>query len=739
MNRGYFQVRSKQKKEKNLRLKSIAVLVIALVIFYCLLSPLKFGKIGTIFKGQLSEFLGKGMFMIPIFMVLYSISLSRNINVTLIHQGLSLIFIISISVFLSAVSKTPNYGGILGKFLKTEFFERLFGPSGTIIVLILGIFYLCTVLFRISLSNLFMKLKELIVKDWKEWNETRNLIRKIENKHIPIKARIQQQETPETIPSLEPAFAEKLEKKETSPSKEEIKPKIREERVKEERLVKEEKPEKLNYQLPDINLLSDTAKIGEEISKEAILTRAALLERTLINFGVQAKVVDVSTGPVITRFDLTLEPGVKIQQITGLNDDIALAMKTANVRIIAPVPGKGTVGIEIPNPKTKFVGLREIMESEEFSKSESKLTIALGQTTDGKPYVTDLIPMPHLLIAGATGTGKSVCIHTIIMSILYKAKPDEIKFLLIDPKRLELPIYNGIPHLYDPKTSPSNVKVVTTPKEAGESLKYLVKVMEKRYEKFAQATVRNIDGYNELMLKKNGKKEFYIIVIIDELADLMLTLPKEIEDSVQRLAQMARAVGIHLVLATQRPSVDVITGVIKANLSSRIALQVLSKTDSRVILDTMGAEDLLGRGDMLFLPTGEPKPIRLQGAYVSEKNIERVINAIKGQKFIPEYDDLAVIKKEEISEKDLKLSSDLNEALKLIIERRRISQDLLKARFGSSAKASDILSVLEMRGFIYKPEGTNKWQIFFDKVEKYLEGNQNLVSDEVVGGRSNEQ
>jgi S-DNA-T family DNA segregation ATPase FtsK/SpoIIIE len=348
-----------------------------------------------------------------------------------------------------------------------------------------------------------------------------------------------------------------------------------------------------------------------------------------------------------------------------------------------------------------------------------KLPIAVGKTVEGKSYVTDIVSMPHLLVAGATGSGKSVGIHSIIISLLYRCSPDKLKFLLIDPKRLELTVYNGIPHLYDPNKDPSNVEVITNAKEAAKSLTALVKVMEQRYEKFAKVGVRNIDGYNELMKSKNEQEEFYIVVVIDEFADLILTVPKEVEDSIQRLAQMARAVGIHLVLATQRPSVDVITGVIKANFSARMAFQVLSKTDSRVILDTIGAEELLGKGDMLFLPSGEPRPVRLQGSYVSEEEIRSIVNFIKSQGWKADY--LSLVKTEDIPrEKDVKEIQNLYKALLLIKERRRVSQDLLKAHFGSSSKASDILSLLEVKGFIYKPEGTNRWSINFDKVEEEL-------------------
>jgi S-DNA-T family DNA segregation ATPase FtsK/SpoIIIE len=406
--------------------------------------------------------------------------------------------------------------------------------------------------------------------------------------------------------------------------------------------------------------------------------------------------------------------------VVALGDNLSLAMKSPSIRVV-PVPEKSAVGVEVPNVQSSMVGLRGILASHDFQNTPSLLSLALGKTTDGCPYVTDLMPMPHLLIAGATGSGKSVCIHSLILSILYRARPDEVKFLLIDPKRLEMPIYRGLPHIYDPRVSAEKADIITQPKEAAESLKKLVRVMEKRYERFAQETVRNIAAYNEKMAQTGGQKEFYIVVIIDELADLMLIATKEVEDSIQRLAQMARAVGIHLVLATQRPSVDVITGVIKANFPARIAFQTTSKVDSRVILDAIGADALLGKGDMLFVPPGESRPTRLQGAFVSAKEAEQVVKFIQQQNAPRQYEDLFVrAPGEEMDKEDAEDKEELSQALRLVLERKRVSQDLLKAHFGSSARATNLLSLLETKGFIHKPEGTNRWTIYFDKIGDYL-------------------
>jgi S-DNA-T family DNA segregation ATPase FtsK/SpoIIIE len=408
--------------------------------------------------------------------------------------------------------------------------------------------------------------------------------------------------------------------------------------------------------------------------------------------------------------------------VSNIIDNISLAMRTASIRIV-PIPEKSAVGIEVPNPSSIIVGLRGILESSVFKNSKSLLTLALGKTTDGLGYVTNLTSMPHLLIAGATGSGKSVGIHTIILSILYKARPDEVKFMLIDPKRVEMPVYKDIPHIYNPCSLASDADIITNPKEAATALKKLVTVMDERYSKFAKEMVRNIEDYNNKMSETGGEKEFYIVVIIDELADLMLVVQKEIEDSIQRLAQMARAVGIHLILATQRPSVNVITGIIKANFPARLSFQTTSKIDSRVILDLLGAECLMGKGDMLFMPPGEARPVRLQGAYVSSKEAEKIISFINNQNFPRVYEPIVVEveNKSGFTANEEKRMKDLIPALILINERRRISQDLLKANFGSSARATNILSILETEGFITKPEGTNKWHIDYDKIKQYLE------------------
>ncbi|OQB13910.1 MAG: DNA translocase SpoIIIE [Firmicutes bacterium ADurb.Bin193] len=379
--------------------------------------------------------------------------------------------------------------------------------------------------------------------------------------------------------------------------------------------------ERYNYQFPPITLLRAPEK-PSALAEDALERTAKKLIETLKSFGVEAKIVDYSRGPTITRYELQPSAGVKISKITNLADDIALNLAATGIRI-EPVPGKTAMGIEVPNEFQSNVNVREVIGSVEFSRFQSRLAFALGKDIAGKPIVADIARMPHMLIAGSTGSGKSVCINTLITSILYKAAPHEVKLVLVDPKVVELGVYNGIPHLLIP--------VVTDPRKAAGALQWAVVEMNNRYKLFADNNVRDLKGYN-LQAKENGKEELpQIVIIIDELADLMMVAPGDVEDSICRLAQMARAAGMHLVIATQRPSVDVITGIIKANIPSRIAFAVSSYVDSRTIIDMGGAEKLLGRGDMLYYPMGASKPVRVQGSYVTDKEIERIVAFVKGQ------------------------------------------------------------------------------------------------------------
>ena len=377
-----------------------------------------------------------------------------------------------------------------------------------------------------------------------------------------------------------------------------------------------------NYEYPPVELLSKGNKKAIKGGAKALTDTATKLQKTLYSFGVSAKVENVSVGPAITRYELKPAEGVRVSKIANLADDIALNLAAETIRIEAPIPGKQAVGIEVPNKEKEAVHLREVLESDEFRANNSKLSVALGKDVAGNIQLADIAKMPHVLIAGSTGSGKSVCINTIITSIIYNAKPSEVKMVMVDPKVVELSVYNGIPHLLIP--------VVTDPKKAAGALAWAVQEMDNRYNLFASKGVRDIKGYNKAIEKEEGQGKLpQIVIIVDELADLMMVAAKDVEEAICRLAQKARAAGMHLVIATQRPSVDVITGLIKANVPSRIAFAVSSQVDSRTILDSVGAEKLLGKGDMLFFPTGYPKPVRVQGAFVSDEEVEKIVGFVK--------------------------------------------------------------------------------------------------------------
>ncbi|MHB8917200.1 MAG: DNA translocase FtsK, partial [Desulfocucumaceae bacterium] len=417
-------------------------------------------------------------------------------------------------------------------------------------------------------------------------------------------------------------------------------------------------------------------------------------------FGVRAKVTHVARGPAITRYEIYPPPGIKVSRIVGLADDIALSMASPDVRIEAPIPGKAAVGIEVPNVEITMVHLRELLESEEFRDATSRLTVSLGKDIAGHAIVADLSRMPHLLIAGATGSGKSVCLNTMIASILFKAIPDHVKFLIIDPKMVELTTYNGIPHLISP--------VVTDPKKAATALRWAVKEMEYRYELFAAAAVRDITRYNSAAGRKDasGPPLPFIVVIIDELADLMMVAPADVEDSICRLAQMARAAGIHLVIATQRPSVDVITGLIKANIPSRISFAVSSQVDSRTVLDMGGAEKLLGKGDMLFFPVGASKPIRVQGAYLSDREVENLVTFWKKQAE-PVYDESVAGDFQRVNSGEIADDELLPRAVEIFIETGHASISMLQRRLHIGyARAARLIDIMERKGIVGGYEGS---------------------------------
>ena len=489
---------------------------------------------------------------------------------------------------------------------------------------------------------------------------------------------------------------------------------------------KDAEPKHDGYSYPPLSLLNkskatDTAALSAELDHTA-----EHLVDTLKSFGVETRIVEISRGPTVTRYELQPCAGVKISKITNLADDIALNLATAGVRIEAPIPNKAAVGIEVPNKASAVVGVRGILESPAFINAKSKLTVALGRDIGGNVVVTDIAKMPHGLIAGATGSGKSVCINSIIISLLYKATPDEVKLLMIDPKVVELGIYNGIPHLLVP--------VVTDPRKAAGALGWSVTEMERRYKMFADRGVRDLAGYNKFVENLGDpevQKMPHIVIIIDELADLMMTAPNEVEDSINRIAAKARAAGMHLIIATQRPSVDVVTGVIKANIPTRIAFAVSSQIDSRTILDSAGAEKLLGRGDMLFSPVGSTKPNRIQGCFVSDEEVEAVVDYIKSDHTVDYDDDVMVeIERQAAIEKKQKtgLPEDgpegdpmLDEAIKVVVENGMASTSLLQRKLKLGyARAARIVDEMEQRGVVGPYEGSKPRKVLISK-EQLLE------------------
>lgn len=465
-----------------------------------------------------------------------------------------------------------------------------------------------------------------------------------------------------------------------------------------------------NYKMPPVSLLNKVVNKSDKRSKQKVLENARRLEQTLRDFGVEASINQVTVGPTITRYEIQPRPGVKVSKIVNLTDDIALSLAAKSIRMEAPIPGKNAIGIEVPNEESQMVGIREIMESKEFNGYPSKLAMGLGKDVAGRIIIGDIAKMPHLLIAGSTGSGKSVCVNTLITSLVYKAKPDEVKLILIDPKVVELSNYNGIPHLLIP--------VVTDPKKAANALTWAVTEMNRRYKLFADTQVKDIKSYNE----KTDNPLPRIVIIIDELADLMMVSANDVEDCIHRLAQMARAAGMHLIVATQRPSVDVITGVIKANIPSRIAFAVSSQTDSRTIIDMGGAEKLLGKGDMLFYPLGAAKPVRLQGAFISEAESDKIIEHIKNDVGEHTYandieEKISNVNTDEVSSADELLV----ECIEFVVANEQASASMLQRKFKIGFnRAARLIDDMEERGIVGPSEGSKPRKVLISKQD--LEG-----------------
>ena len=735
--------RSKKKNRKTLDLQVVSLIIISILL--AILIYTKAGYIGETLSPVLGGIMGwikyiipVGTFAIAVFLAcdegkenfmkkilqyaVFLLCITTIITVIQISQGkLSMSEGFEKSVEEAYENGSKNIGGGAVGAICAIALIGLVGKIGTVIIAI-GVAIIDSIfLFGIKPAELL-----------KEYVESRN-----ERKQELKEQRLEQKKlklAKEIIPKEEKKKKEKIMPENNIITEDQINIKMattnNEEQTslfKKQEEVKEDKSKEIltlehaltvedeNYEFPPVEFLTP-GKAATKMGKKAVTDTANKLQKTLYSFGVSAKVENVSIGPTITRYELKPAEGVRVSKIANLADDIALSLAAETIRIEAPIPGKQAVGIEIPNKEKEVVHLRDIIDSNEFKSAKSKLAFALGKNAAGEAIVTDIAKMPHVLIAGSTGSGKSVCINTLITSIIYKSKPSEVKLVMVDPKVVELSVYNGIPHLLIP--------VVTDPKKAAGALAWAVQEMVNRYHLFAEKNVRDIAGYNEALEKEGAEGKLpQIVIIIDELADLMMVAKNDVEDAICRLAQMARAAGMHLVIATQRPSVDVITGIIKANIASRISFAVTSQVDSRTILDSAGAEKLLGKGDMLFFPTGVLKPIRIQGAFVSDGEVEKIVNFLK-ENGGPTYseDVLEKIERANTTDKELDEQDDdetdpfLMEAIDTVVDLGQASASFIQRRFKVGyARAGRIIDQMEARGIISGYEGSKPRQVLVSK------------------------
>lgn len=684
------------------------------------------GIVGSYTAGFLFEGFGFASFFIPFVLIVFAVSfifhwewkyylikIAGWIGILLSTSSL-------MSLWFRPLYKEPLMGGFFGEII-SRILIRYFNRPGATILLILIL--ILSFIFGTGIS--FFSLIRYFTNLMSQWVERLRIIKMIRKERLRRSKRLikVKEKGKEKIKESSPLL---ILEKPTHPVKKEEPP--------QQESFKFLEP-KQTFQLPGISLLEADLERKPKADRDSLIMNSRILEKKLLDYGVEGKVVEVRPGPVITVYEFEPAPGVKVSRIVNLADDLALALSAVSIRIVAPIPGKSVVGIEIPNNIRETVYLKEIIDSDVFKASKSKISFGLGKDISGEPFVVDLAKMPHLLVAGSTGSGKSVSINAMVISILFKATPEEVRFLMIDPKMLELSDYDGIPHLLLP--------VVTNPKKAATALKWLVDEMERRYTVLAEKGVRNIEHYNQRLEKELRERERprkkgdpleesvkemhekmeklpYIVVVIDELADLMMVSSKEVEESITRLAQMARAVGIHLILATQRPSVDVLTGIIKANFPARISFQVSSKVDSRTILDTIGAEHLLGAGDMLFLPPGSSKLIRVHGSYVSSADIKRVVEFLKTQGK-PSYDEsiLKDVKKEkESTSVEDEYDEKYDEAVAFVAETGQASISLIQRRFRIGYnRAARIIEKMEQEGIVGPSDGVKPREVLIKKIE----------------------
>ncbi len=750
----------KQEKEQKIKEeKIISGVMMVFSIYYFFISlrstdpinssnPLdSFGLVGGFFLRVFSQLFGDYDLLVIAFIVIFSGYLL--ISKEPLNKVKTVAYFFILPVLLGLFQIYGEGAGFIGYFFAFVYI-KLFGRLAAYLTGILTILLLVLYLTDFPFAYLYSQLKKLfaglfttretkksskapaaIMVEEKQAEppapERKNIIPILNSMDFPAKRKENQQEDSqekqvEALTLLEPAsdkvvsLAQRRAELEKKNEKEKLQPEDKKEESSEEPLIEiapqapQKKTPGKKYDYPSMDILNNNEK-DLKLDQDKINARARILEETLEHFGVKGQVSGVNCGPSITRYEFQPAPGIKVSKVVNLADDIALSLATSGVRI-APVAGKNVIGVEVPNKQNVTVGLKSVLDTSDFKKSKSKLSVALGKDIAGKPIIADLQKMPHLLVAGATGSGKSVCMNSIIASILFNASPDEVKMIMVDPKMVELTVYNGIPHLITP--------VVTDPKKAASALRWAVKEMENRYALFSAAGVKNIEVYNENVeeSQEDLQKLPYIVVLIDELSDLMMVAPADVEDAITRIAQMARAAGIHLVIATQRPSVNVITGIIKANIPSRIAFAVSSQVDSRTILDMNGAEKLLGKGDMLYYPTGYPKPVRVQGVFVSDEEIENLVMEIKSRG-VPKYNEEVINQltesPEESPENEPQEDELIADAALLFIENGQASISLLQRRFRIGYnRAARIIDQMEQKGIIGGYEGSKPRQILIN-------------------------
>ncbi|RCW55665.1 DNA translocase FtsK [Halanaerobium sp. ST460_2HS_T2] len=760
---------SRIEKRKN-EILGLFLITFAAISYFAIFSH-SAGLLGNYISRAYYFLVGSGSYILPLLFIYWGIQLIRSKKIKfsgrflgLLVSFIAIISIINLNEGGGFFLNTPQNaaGGIIGSTI-SYFLTELFAVNGAYIILSVILLIGILLLFDLFLHNIFQKTKAQFlafkslllslndkIKDFfanlslarfnifakikkmtaarkqkkqaekKKREEQNSIVRADKGKKDKEKAEIAENT------SLNPNLAENKTKQKTNKKQNIDNKKQGEEKSNsvesnteitedfditrdQSKNVKDQGEKHGDYTLPGISLLNDSGK-----KKVKLANKSELLEETLSSFGVEAKVINVNHGPTITRYEIQPATGVKVSKIVNLSDDIALALAARDVRIEAPIPGKAAVGIEVPHGNDITVSFRDVIVSEEFQKAEDKLTLALGKGIDGDTAVFNLAKMPHLLVAGATGSGKSVCINTLISSILYRATPEEVKLLLVDPKKVELNIYQGLPHLITP--------VVTDPKKAANVLKLVVEEMENRYDLFSETGSRGIESYNKQVDDPEDKLP-YIVVIIDELSDLMMVAANEVEDNICRLAQMSRAAGIHLIIATQRPSVDVITGLIKANIPSRISFAVSSATDSRTILDMGGAEKLLGKGDMLFAPVGMQKPQRIQGSFLTDQEISEITSFVKEQA-TAEYK----IEKDDIKEVELSIDDEQDElyeeAVKLVVKYRASISMLQRRLHIGHSRAARLIDTMEEDGIVGPYAGSKPREVLVEEedLEAILNG-----------------